>query len=797
MILRFINEDDSNNAIFNYKPNNKSEYNYGEEITLSNKNKYRINHERIYIEKTVDVFDNNIVTANDELTYKIIVKNNSTNDYTDDIIVTEELSPYVTLINNGGGTESGNKITWNLGKLKSNDEITITYTVRVKSEYNGRTTEGQTILSKGTVGEIQNRTVKNKIDKVLTKDQENEIVNVYKEKVKQEYTGKTLINEVYKEVLGKDLKLDSFEIEDLIIVKDRANNSDSAMWLNTNNVLRSSILNNYWSSLCMEPNKDGTGIDYYDLRIYKNFEIRRADRIYSENFRIGDILIYKNENDVIYSYNKDGKLESTPVTNENGEYAYIYIKDENGEGFVGVNLGADKERGTADDRNEFNYKYYSNDYLKLYSKELNADYDETIQVLKDSNYQTLLAKDYYVILRPISITYENYSVGDKKYDRLIDAYQAIKDNSGEIRVLKDNIDYSELVIESGKNITIDTNGKIITKVGGSIKNNGTLTIKGNGSICTSSISEISYLITNTGNLTIEEATLTVKNDVGTSNWYTIFSTGGTVNINSGKVEENGIQDATNNGRAIGLKKGSILNIRGGEIVSNTGYAITSIASNSGTTGKEINIEGGKIRGLNGIIIYADGNYEAKTKIQMTGGKIETTKQAIETKEGTECEVVIEEGKISSNEIAIKYNGVGKLEIGKNDKTVSTINPEIKGKTIAIKAQNGFDFYDGILKGGEKPYDGKINNIPEEYELEETNESELKTLKLKIKTLTTIRGDVDGDGELTQTDLFQAKRYVVGKVEFTEEQITRADMNGDKKITATDLLQMKIAYLKTT
>ena len=158
--------------------------------------------------------------------------------------------------------------------------------------------------------------------------------------------------------------------------------------------------------------------------------------------------------------------------------------------------------------------------------------NRNINFIEDSNYQTLLAKDYYVILRPSLSTYttENYSVGNEKYDTLYDAYNAITGNSGTIRILKDNIDHSDLTIEEGKNITIDTNGKTITKTGASIKNLGTLTIKGNGSICTSDIPEISYLIVNEGTLNIDENVKLTHMGNSSSSWFVIYSTAGTVNV---------------------------------------------------------------------------------------------------------------------------------------------------------------------------------------------------------------------------------------------------------------------------
>ena len=61
-----------------------------------------------------------------------------------------------------------------------------------------------------------------------------------------------------------------------------------------------------------------------------------------------------------------------------------------------MNLGDDGIANTKDDRNEFNFKYYTDNKLELYPKSVNSS-DEKLEIV---NLQTLFGKDYYVILRP-------------------------------------------------------------------------------------------------------------------------------------------------------------------------------------------------------------------------------------------------------------------------------------------------------------------------------------------------------------------------------------------------------------
>jgi hypothetical protein len=83
-------------------------------------------------------------------------------------------------------------------------------------------------------------------------------------------------------------------------------------------------------------NYEDTEIHIYENKTWRflSNKDRRADTINSENFRTGDILIYTNKNDKRYIYSTGAGLTITPITYEDGEYAYIYIDGK----FVGVNL---------------------------------------------------------------------------------------------------------------------------------------------------------------------------------------------------------------------------------------------------------------------------------------------------------------------------------------------------------------------------------------------------------------------------------------------------------------------------
>ena len=401
-ILRFIHKGKNGQAILKYRANDPKDLNnmkYNGTINLSNKNLDRIKFSHLYIEKTVDKFNGNIVEIGETLLYKIRVKNRGKENYKDDLIIVENLSEYVKYqryytqkaLKKSENKSADKKLIWNIGKLKKGEEVIIEYSVLVKSGV-----KGDIILSTGTVGNIPSSTIKNMIGNNLGVYKQNAIKIAF-DNLKGQYCGKKLINQIYKEALNVDLKLEEFDITKLIKNTKFESQEYNTIYLDESHSFYGTVLNNYWSS--MAKNKyssyvNGKEIDVYDLKYFREHtnSSRRQDFIYPETFKTGDILIYINNNDSIYEKINKEYVEKK-ITFENGEYAYIYIE---GKGFVGINYGNDGKPNTKEDRNEFTAKYYSDNDLELFAK-ASISNEETLEI---GNLQTLFGKDYYVILRP-------------------------------------------------------------------------------------------------------------------------------------------------------------------------------------------------------------------------------------------------------------------------------------------------------------------------------------------------------------------------------------------------------------
>ena len=399
-ILRFVHQDSEGNAVLKYtavdlkEPN---QYLNNQKIVLSNINLDRIKFSHLFIQKTVNAHNNNIVQFGDILNYTIVIKNMGSKMYDNNLIVTEFLSEYVTFLDHHENevvlsfNNYLKKLTWNIGRLKKDQEFIINYTVKITS---GKPRD--MIISTGKVGNIPSSVVRNIIGVNLNENQMNLIKTSY-ERLKTKYNGKKLINEVYKEALNYNMNFDEFNITQLIINTNEKLIEPSTIFLNKTNPFYNAVLNKYWSSMVISkniPTGDGNEINFNRLKQFRDYSDleRRQTFIYKNTLKTGDILIYKNSNDEI-NILENNKLVKKAITNEEGEYVFIYIE---GKGFVGVNLGNDGIANTKDDRNEFNAKYYLDNNLELYLSAINPD-DEKLEIY---NLQTLFGKDYYAILRP-------------------------------------------------------------------------------------------------------------------------------------------------------------------------------------------------------------------------------------------------------------------------------------------------------------------------------------------------------------------------------------------------------------
>ena len=194
-ILRFIHQDSEGNAILKYTAVDLKQPNQflnNQKIVLSKINLDRIKFSHLYIQKTVDAHNNNIVQFGDILNYKIIIKNMDSKRYSNNLIVTEILSEYVTFLDHHENDiiltfkKESNKISWNIGKLKKGQEFIINYTVKITS---GKSRD--MIISTGKVGSIPSSVVRNIIGVNLIDNQMNLIKTNY-ERLKRKYNGKKL-----------------------------------------------------------------------------------------------------------------------------------------------------------------------------------------------------------------------------------------------------------------------------------------------------------------------------------------------------------------------------------------------------------------------------------------------------------------------------------------------------------------------------------------------------------------------------------------------------------------------------
>ena len=428
----------------------------------SDRVKSRLKYSKLFIEKTVDKRDNDMVEANQELTYTIKIQNNSDKAYDDDLIVKENIN--TNLVQNLGRysykinwietneiqlSNNGNQLQWNIGILNSGDEVTIEYTVKVKTGH-----IGETIESTWMIDNIPSGTLKNKIWKNTNKWEE--LKQSYNN-LSGSYTGKILINQIYEETYGINLGLDNLKIQintsgdvDWVIYFNNkwwtgSNWRDNTyLYINKKNIFSWMVLNSYFNALYKRSiirsyNASGNEIKVQiyalpSLSTRENDPDVRANTIYPTDFQTGDILIYINENDIFYSIGEnitvtgedDNVLYSWPSTKEtyrtyeDGEYAYIYIDWK----FIWVNLGNDLT-GTRDDRNEFTLSYYTDNNLSLYAT---SKYSTSLTTwfgtrsMPDGwvdwlQYQTLFGKDAYVVLRPsLMIRNINYELNGWEND---------------------------------------------------------------------------------------------------------------------------------------------------------------------------------------------------------------------------------------------------------------------------------------------------------------------------------------------------------------------------------------------
>lgn len=365
----------------------------------------------------------------------------------------------------------------------------------------------------------------------------------------------------------------------------------------------------------------------------------------------------------------------------------------------------------------------------------------------------------------LTLQNEFVKVGSTKFRSLQDAIDSI-DEEGSMQLIEDATSSDEATIPSGKKITFDLNGKTYNSTE-TISNSGELIIDDDSDNKDGTLNNIfnTYTITTSG-------TLTVNNGNINSSYYTLYETGGTININGGSIE-GGINNYSGNIKVTGgeitksndsttinynsgtltVTGGTIKNTGSGHAIFAGGYVTSNIKggtiqsnaigiNNSGTLKVDdgtitstgfIAIANGGTATINGGSINSISNAAIGSSRTLTinGGTIVSKQSQALSLGGT---VTINDGYFESQENAAIYNNseltilggtiIGKtngiqnsskITIGENDNTISKTTPEIRGEEYGIKSESGsIDFYDGILMGKTKNYSGLINNTPVKY-----------------------------------------------------------------------------------
>lgn len=256
-------------------------------------------------------------------------------------------------------------------------------------------------------------------------------------------------------------------------------------------------------------------------------------------------------------------------------------------------------------------------------------------------------------------------IGTTSYYTLQEAISNAEENSKtSIQVTKDLTETELIMIPKEKNIELDLNGKTMTA---QIKNQGNLTIKGEGTIN----QETSWVIENDGNCKIANCTIQTK----TSATYAVHQANGTLTLESGSIKNLAETLAENTHQAQALEvDGGTATLQGGTISSICGRALgnhgtielcgTTITSNSSNTNsytvyatvcnfREGSLPAGVIRMTEGSITntgdgYAVSNNAGSSNFTKTGGTITGTTNGIEQTN----EINILQETIQTNEVDI-------------------------------------------------------------------------------------------------------------------------------------------------
>ena len=337
---------------------------------LNDITKNRLKYNSIYIEKTVNAFNNSMVSLKDTIEYTIYVKNNSDTKY-EGFDIMENISEYVNVVTSSNGTIKKNTITWHIDELKAGESIAIKYKVKAKNQPD---VLGKKIISTGTVAGIPSATIKNTITSNLDSIEKDALTkkaeNLFSQKT---YKNKELITQIYQDSLGFSLDFTNFDITKLVVTRAGTQYypenypTTSTIYLNTANDYSNYLVNGYYGAVYTNSSNQVYQKFYENASSTIAGRSDRESTVYKENFQTGDVLVYQNT-----------QVNNSNVTyeTESGTFYLLYISEDNAitingktySGFIGID-------------EEGNLKHISTEFTQM---------------------RTLLGKDYYTVFRPSS-----------------------------------------------------------------------------------------------------------------------------------------------------------------------------------------------------------------------------------------------------------------------------------------------------------------------------------------------------------------------------------------------------------